>query len=245
MSEQDPSDAGRLIHRTTNAVTYVVTNLALLSEELQRAFERAGPEPDASVVLGRAQLRRLLQLAGDAQSGAERTGDLLRELRVRSYGEPRDEFDETTDDSWDQDRQERRVLVVDDEPFILASLQRALERYEVITAEGGATAIGLLEGDGSFDLVLCDLVMPPVHGSDLYRWIKEHRPGLADRVIFMTAGAFTPEARGFLQSVRNPILHKPFDTKTLRWAISQAIRRAAARAATRRGSSITIWPRPG
>jgi CheY-like chemotaxis protein len=226
MSERDPSEAGRLVHRITNAVTYVVTNLGLLSEELQRAFERGGAGPDATVTLSRAELRRLLQLAGDAQSGAERTGEFLRQLRVQSYGESSDALEETNEDTWDDVRREKKVLVVDDEPYILASLQRALHRYEVVTAEGGADGIGKLASGVSFDLVLCDLVMSPPNGSDVYRWIQEHRPELAERVIFMTAGAFTPESREFLHVVRNPVLHKPFDTKTLRWAIVQAIRRA-------------------
>lgn len=226
MAEQDPNEAGRLVHRITNAVTYVVTNLALLSEEMQGAFERAGPSPEGTVTLTRAQLRRLLQLAGDAQSGAERTGDMLRQLRVLSYGESEEPDDHSGDDTWDEVRRERRILVVDDEPFILASLQRALHRYEVIVAEGGADAIARLKEGGRFDLVLCDLVMPPVHGSEVYKWIKDNRPDLTERVIFMTAGAFTAEARGFLHAIRNPVLHKPFDTKTLRWAIGQALRRA-------------------
>jgi CheY-like chemotaxis protein len=224
MPDQDPAEAGRLVHRITNAVTYVVTNLGLLSEELQDVTEK-GAGSDAPITLPRAQVRRLLQLASDAQSGAERTGDLLRQLRVLSYGDGTDGVDDSLDDTWDEDRRGRRILVVDDEPFILASLQRALHRYEVVVAEGGKAAIARLSEQPGFDLVLCDLVMPPVHGSEVYKWIKENRAPLADRVIFMTAGAFTPEARGFLHSVRNPVLHKPFDTKTLRWAIGQALRR--------------------
>jgi CheY-like chemotaxis protein len=225
MAEQDPAEAGRMVHRITNALTYVVTNLALLSEELQGPYDRSGPAQQDPVVLTRAQLRRLLQLAGDAQSGAERTGDLLRQLRVLSYGEGTDGVDDSADDTWDEDRRGRRLLVVDDEPFILASLQRALRRYDVVLAEGGQEAIRILSSGDPFDLVLCDLVMPPVHGSEVHKWVTENRPALAERVIFMTAGAFTPEARGFLHSVRNPVLHKPFDTKTLRWAIGQALRR--------------------
>jgi CheY-like chemotaxis protein len=228
----------------TNAVSYVVTNLALLAEELQgladasqrgdRTEGRPASDAPATIVVGRAQLRRLIQLAGDAQSGAERTGDLLRQLRVLTYGNEASN-DDSGDDTWDEDRKPRQILVVDDEPFILASLQRALSRYAVQTAEGGEAAVERLSRpDAAFDLVLCDLVMPPYHGSRVYKWICEHRPHLADRVIFMTAGAFTEEARGFLHSVRNPVLHKPFDTKTLRWAIGQALRRG----------SVTDPPRP-
>ena len=222
-SGPDP-EPGRVVHRMTNAVSYVVTNLALLAEELQTLTDQAPQDPGAPVAIGRSQLRRLVQLAGDAQSGAERTGDLLRQLRVLTYGSEAGNED-SGDDTWDEGRPSR-ILVVDDEPFILASLQRALQRYDVHLAEGGEEAVRKLAGtDGAFDLVLCDLVMPPFHGSRVFKWIQENRPALAERVIFMTAGAFTEEARAFLHTVRNPVLHKPFDTKTLRWAIGQALRR--------------------
>jgi CheY-like chemotaxis protein len=144
---------------------------------------------------------------------------------VLSYSTGGDPTDDSLDDTWDEDRRGRRILVVDDEPFILASLQRALNRYKVVVADGGRSAIERMTEEQDFDLVLCDLVMPPVHGSEVYKWIRENRPALTDRVIFMTAGAFTAEARSFLHSIRNPVLHKPFDTKTLRWAIGQALRR--------------------
>ena len=69
-----------------------------------------------------------------------RSQTLLRQLRVLSYGEGTDGVDDSADDTWDEDRRGRRLLVVDDEPFILASLQRALRRYDVVLAEGGQEA---------------------------------------------------------------------------------------------------------
>jgi DNA-binding response OmpR family regulator len=103
----------------------------------------------------------------------------------------------------------------------------------VVTAEGGAKALELLAApDASFDLLVCDLVMGRVNGQDVFKWVVENRPELESRLVFMTAGAFTREVREFLSSVANPVLHKPFDTKTLRWMIAQQLRRHVPSAPT-------------
>ncbi|MCB9685814.1 MAG: response regulator [Alphaproteobacteria bacterium] len=209
----------RLAHRINNAVSYVVTNLNLVLEELE------------GVPLT-PQLLRIQQLVIEAASGADRVGDLVRELRLLEYGQER--LDDSNDDTWDEERRRHRILVVDDEPFILASIRRALQRYDVVVAEGGQAAEEALRTRGPFDLVLCDLVMPPYDGPKVYQWIVEHQPELVGRVIFMTAGAFTNAQRTFLHAITNPVLHKPFDTKTLRWAIAQSLRaRPAVTPATR------------
>jgi CheY-like chemotaxis protein len=202
---------GRLAHRMNNAASFVLTNLNLLTEELENA-----PATEAT--------RRMLLLVSEASTGVERLSDLIREFKVLSWGAESTPQD-SSDDTWDEERRPRRVLVVDDEPFILASIGRALKHYDVVSAEGGQRAIEVLGADDSFDLVLCDLVMGSVTGMAVYRWIAANRAALLPRVIFMTAGAFTNEVREFLATVDNPVLHKPFDTKTLRWMIAQTARR--------------------
>lgn len=214
-----PHAVGRLAHRMNNAASYVVTNLNLLGEELE-----AMPPSEAQ--------RRMTQLVIEATSGAARISELIRELRVLSWGnEVR--ADDSNDDTWDEDKKPRRILVVDDEPYILASIRRALRHYDVMLTEGGQKAIDVLKAEAGYDLVLCDLVMGTVNGIDVYRWIQQHRPELLDGVIFMTAGAFTAEVRDFLAQVQNPVLHKPFDTKTLRWMIAQSLRRRMTEEAPR------------
>ncbi len=204
---------GRLAHRMNNAVAYVVTNLSLLQEELDAL--KLPPETAA----------RLGQLVEEATAGAERVSGHVRELRVLGWSEGRHPLDDDSlDDTWDKDRRHRRVLVVDDEPYILASIRRVLRHYDVVLAECGQQAAALLEDDDNFDLVLCDLVMSPMNGPQLYAWAQENRKALSPRFIFMTAGAFTGEIRQFLAQVPNPVLHKPFDTKTLRWVIAQTFR---------------------
>jgi CheY-like chemotaxis protein len=211
--DKDPR-VGRLAHRMNNAVAYVLTNLNLLAEELEA---QGLTEPQ----------RRMLQLVVEATSGADRVGELIRELKVLEWGTEKG-VDDSGDDTWDEDKKPRRILVIDDEPYILASIRRALRHYDVTLTEGGQRAIDALAADHDYDLVLCDLVMAHVNGIDVHRWIKQHRPELLERLIFMTAGAFTVEVRDFLAHVSSPVMHKPFDTKTLRWMIAQSLRRRMA-----------------
>lgn len=118
-----------------------------------------------------------------------------------------------------------RVLVVDDEPLITTSLRRALRGHEVTVAMSGREALDVLARDGSFDLVLCDLMMPDLTGMDLYEELRRTHPGAEDRIVFMTGGAFTPKAREFLARVPNAHLAKPFDLP----AIRDLVRERAAR----------------
>lgn len=211
----DTDGVGRLAHEMNNAVASIVTHLNLVTEEIEQL--PMAPE----------QRRRLLRFLDEATEGGMRVSDLIRQMKVLSWGgstPSRADVDES--DTWDVEAtQGHRVLVIDDEPSILASVERALKAYEVVTTTDGADALRRLRGGESYDLVLCDLVMPGTSGQDLYVKLRSSHPEIAERMVFMTAGAFTPETRMFLSRVRNPVLHKPFDTKTLRWMIAQARRR--------------------
>jgi CheY-like chemotaxis protein len=113
-----------------------------------------------------------------------------------------------------------RVLIVDDDPQVLRSLQRALAEQEVLTADGGRAALELLEEDQRFDVILCDLLMHGMNGMDLFAELDRRFPALTPRVVFMTGGAFTEAAQEFLARVPNTCIQKPFDLRALRSAIA-------------------------
>ena len=116
----------------------------------------------------------------------------------------------------------RRVLVVDDDPGVGSAVRRLLRGSEVVVCTSCEEAAGVLDGDADFDVVLCDLFMPGTSGMDLYRQLRAVRPALADRVVFMTAGAYTPESSAFLDAVENPRVEKPFDAARLRALVARA-----------------------
>ncbi|HVU52601.1 MAG TPA: response regulator, partial [Polyangia bacterium] len=74
---------------------------------------------------------------------------------------------------------------------------------------------------GTYDVVLCDLMMPDMTGMDLYAEVARRHPGVERRFIFMTGGAFTPRATEFLAQVSNRRLEKPFETAVLKAAVAR------------------------
>jgi CheY-like chemotaxis protein len=110
-----------------------------------------------------------------------------------------------------------RILVVDDEPAIRSALGRVLGKdHELFTAPNAEEALRLLASDQAFDLILCDLMMPVTSGIELYEELERHTPALAERVVFLTGGAGSPQAAEFLAGVDNQWIEKPFDPHDLK-----------------------------
>jgi signal transduction histidine kinase/ActR/RegA family two-component response regulator len=110
----------------------------------------------------------------------------------------------------------RRILAVDDEALLLKAYRRMLsEAHELVTALGGHEALSLLEKDTRFDVVLCDLQMPEMSGMELHTAVVERYPALADRFVFVTGGAFSGDARRFLEESVPAVIQKPFNVDDL------------------------------
>ena len=87
------------------------------------------------------------------------------------------------------------VLLVEDEPAVMAYVQAALERsgYPVVCCESGVDALRLLE-TGSFLGVVSDMRTPGgVDGGQVHAWISRNRPDLASRIIFITGDVANEE----------------------------------------------------
>jgi PAS domain S-box-containing protein len=109
-----------------------------------------------------------------------------------------------------------RVLIVDDDPMVAGALALGLRSAGagVQVATSGATAFDLLKGsDGvdMFDLVYCDLMMPGLTGMAFMEAVRAHSPQFLRRIVFMTGGAFTPQAEAFVNEHAAICVHKPFD----------------------------------
>jgi PAS domain S-box-containing protein len=112
---------------------------------------------------------------------------------------------------------QRRVLVVDDDPLVLRSLTRVLARdFEVASARNGREALDLVRAGGTFDAMLCDLMMPELSGIELHELLVQDDPELAKRTVFLTGGAFSGRAQSFLDAVGQPHVEKPVDFKIVR-----------------------------
>ncbi len=110
-----------------------------------------------------------------------------------------------------------RILLVDDEVLILKLLTRVLSKeHEVVALSAAKEALARCAAGETFDLILCDLMMPEMTGMDLHRELSRVAPDQAARMIFLTGGAFTPAARLFLSEQSREHIEKPFDHVNLR-----------------------------
>jgi PAS domain S-box-containing protein len=110
-----------------------------------------------------------------------------------------------------------RVAVVDDEPAVRRALLRALSAaHEVESFESARALADRLAAGATYDVILCDLMMPEMTGMELHQVLQASAPAQAAALVFMTGGAFTSEARAFLDAVPNDRIEKPFDVSALR-----------------------------
>lgn len=89
-----------------------------------------------------------------------------------------------------------RILMVDDDPYLLESHRRSLRKhFDVHLAQGGIAALDKLASDGPFQVVVSDIKMPSMTGIDLLARIREEYPdtirmvltGFADLEIAISA----------------------------------------------------------
>nr|MBA3455876.1 response regulator [Deltaproteobacteria bacterium] len=107
-----------------------------------------------------------------------------------------------------------RILVVDDETLVGTSVKRILKSHDVHVLSNAKEALARCVAGEAYDLILCDLMMPDMTGMELHRELMRVGPRMAGRMIFMTGGAFTPEAREFL--ITRDHIEKPFNSADLR-----------------------------
>jgi CheY-like chemotaxis protein len=116
----------------------------------------------------------------------------------------------------------KKILVVDDEPFVCDAVKMmlAFDGHDVHTANSGKEALDLFD-KAKFDLVITDFAMPVMKGDELAAAIKTRAAG--QPVIMITAYA------EMLQSSGNPLvgvdcmISKPFLLDDLRAAIAKVL----------------------
>ncbi|MDY7226051.1 two-component regulator propeller domain-containing protein [Hyalangium rubrum] len=130
-----------------------------------------------------------------------------------------------------------RLLVVDDDPLVSAAVRRTLAReHDVEVVVSSRRALEMLTSPaGDYDVILCDLMMPEMTGMELHAQLAAAAPARAQRMVFITGGAYTPVARTFLERVLNARVEKPFEPDKLReqvrgW-VTQAREGSSGRAA--------------
>ncbi len=104
------------------------------------------------------------------------------------------------------------ILLIEDEPSVIAFLRAALERkgYSVVNAASGAEGLRQL-ADGRYAGVISDIRMPgAVNGAEVHAWIQKNRPELGSRIILISGDTANSETQAFLAQCGTPCIEKPF-----------------------------------
>jgi CheY-like chemotaxis protein len=119
---------------------------------------------------------------------------------------------------------DKRILIVDDEKYILDFFIEIFKMFpiQVDTADDGRVAMQKLTKN-DYDLIITDFKMPQMSGRELFQWIKERRPHLARRIIFVTGDTVSPETRSFFEDSANLYLAKPFKIEEVKEVIQQTL----------------------
>jgi CheY-like chemotaxis protein len=120
------------------------------------------------------------------------------------------------------------ILLIEDEPAVMAYVQAALERsgYPVVCCESGVDALRLLE-TGSFLGVVSDMRTPGgVDGGQVHAWISRNRPDLTSRLVFITGDIANEETVATLRQTGAPCVEKPFRVAQLIEVVSKTFGKA-------------------
>lgn len=113
-----------------------------------------------------------------------------------------------------------KVLVVDDEPFIVRSLSFVLRKdnYQVLEARNGEEGLQAIKAHQP-DLVFLDVMMPRINGFEVTRLVREDHSLDGVRIVLLTAKGQDGDKEKGLEAGANDYMTKPFSpTKILECA---------------------------
>lgn len=119
-----------------------------------------------------------------------------------------------------------RILAVDDDPEVLGTLGRVLERenFEVRLASSGQKALDVLEGYQP-DLLILDIIMPGMDGIEVCQSVRKDARYGALPILFLTAKGSTDDIVRGLDVGADDYVIKPFELAELRARVHALLRR--------------------
>ena len=107
------------------------------------------------------------------------------------------------------------ILILDDEQMLLDLLTMMLRPHSSTVCSSLVEAQELIDSHAeTFDVMLCDVMMPRGGGVDLYDWLSATHPSLVNRLLFVTGGV-GQDIMQKIEKTDRPILHKPFSIAQL------------------------------
>ncbi|MGF2411750.1 response regulator transcription factor [Ferruginibacter sp.] len=110
----------------------------------------------------------------------------------------------------------KKILVVDDDPYILMSLEFLMKKngYSVMVARNGTEAMDIV-GKQMPDVVLLDIMMPDVDGYEICKHIKKTAKLKHTKVVFMSAKSKEADIQKGYDLGAALYITKPFSTREL------------------------------
>jgi signal transduction histidine kinase len=119
-----------------------------------------------------------------------------------------------------KDKEQKTILIVDDEAVIRDLCMRALHDYHVLEAPNGEEALKIFER-GGVDAILTDVMMPKMDGLELLKRIKEQEPTMV--VIIMTGYADKELILKALKADADDFITKPLNLLQLKSGVDKAL----------------------
>lgn len=118
----------------------------------------------------------------------------------------------------------KKILVVDDDPYILMSLEFLMKKngYDVMVARNGTEALDIVEKQLP-DLVLLDIMMPDVDGYEICKHIKASKKLKDAKVVFMSAKSKEADIKKGYDLGASLYITKPFSTREMMKQIKELI----------------------
>ncbi|MGC9042572.1 MAG: response regulator [Myxococcota bacterium] len=118
----------------------------------------------------------------------------------------------------DSKKEIKKILIIDDEEFILSALKMNLsDKYDIQIETSGAKALDRIINNEIYDRYIIDINMPDLNGIEFYKMLRELNPDISKKVIFITGGISDEKLNSELQAIKDDIslLDKPFDIDEL------------------------------
>lgn len=118
----------------------------------------------------------------------------------------------------------KKILIVDDEPNILLSLDLLMRKngFDVYVARNGTEAMDLLN-DIIPDMVLLDIMMPDVDGYQICRFIRSQEHLRNCKVMFLSAKSKESDIRVGMELGADAYMTKPFSTRVLMQKVNELV----------------------
>ncbi|WCL55476.1 hybrid sensor histidine kinase/response regulator [Gimibacter soli] len=210
-------------------------------------FERGTMEADSKIGgtgLGLSISRRIAQMMnGDVTyTAVSRSGNRFTFTALLPKSQEQRDLRDPTPGRQHEHAKSLKILIVEDIAINRRILEKKLAGHwgmQLVMAENGLEAVNLMRS-GSFDLVLMDIQMPEMTGTEAVELIRATMPEhAATPIIALTANAFDDQRREYLRLGFNDCLTKPYDWNEMYQLLSAITPIAAAKASTGRRKNLS------